>query len=50
MLTQTNYKTCQKLLMICIFFITQDFQSVEGLTNILRDNTFLLVDEKMDNN
>ena len=31
---------------LCILFITQDFQSVEGLTNLLPDSIFLLVDEK----
>ena len=32
---------------ICILFITQDFQNVRAITNVLRDDIFLLFNEKI---
>ena len=31
---------------IYILFVTQDFQNVRALTNVLRDDVFLLFNEK----
>ena len=31
-----------------ILFITQDFQDVQTLTNVLRENILLLIKEKME--